>query len=78
MKLTQYAALESDSRVLRVDEVESADERAVEQLLLATRTLSTEDRHGRADEILCELLDEIGCPKTAAKFRELARYFWYA
>jgi hypothetical protein len=37
-----------------------------------------EKDHKEADEILCRLLESMGCQEVAATFRDLARGFWYA
>jgi len=34
--------------------------------------------HGRADDILSDLLLKLGCKKTVDKYKELSEHFWYA
>jgi hypothetical protein len=55
---------------------EQLDDEAFAERIAALSGYDTEIGHGRADDILCELLKNLGYVKTVAAFDALTK--WYA
>lgn len=70
----QFAFIEKVIRNMQII-IETEKKKAVEKLKLLQEGWDTEMAHGRADDVLCDLLKEIGYIEVVEEYKKIEK--WY-